>query len=140
MKKIVLLAIIIGFIFAKDDKYLIFVNKLVNYNFELEKLKKIKAPFEVKVSIKEKQNTQKVLVKKIKIDLIAIFNNKAYIKLSEFLGDQLIKTKKEWVKIGDKIYKCKVTKIMEDKVIFNCKDKKLVKSLNKKIPGLKELK
>ena len=136
MKKIILILGMTLLLFAQDDKYLTYVNKLVNYNFELRNVEDRKAPFEIKITTKNtKQNIQKILVKKVKIDLLSIFDNQAYIKIDEYLGDQLIKTQKKRVKIGDRVYKCKVVKITLDKVIFKCKNKKLVKSLNKKIPG-----
>jgi len=142
MKKIVVFFVINIFLFAKSDKYLTYVNKLVNYNFELKNIEGRKAPFEIKKIVKKtnKKNIQNILVKKIKIELISIFNNQAYIKIKEFLGDQLIKSENKWVKVGDKVSKCKVNKITKDKIIFKCNNKILIKSLNKKIPGLKEVK
>jgi hypothetical protein len=141
MKKLLFILGITLLLFAQDDKYLTYVNKLVNYNFELRNVEDRKAPFEIKITPKNtKQNIQKILVKKVKIELLSIFDKQAYIKIDEYLGDQLLKTQKKWVKIGDKIYKCKVEQITLDKVIFKCKNKKLVKSLNKKIPGFKESK
>jgi len=141
MKKIVLLLGFALFLFAQDDKYLTYVNKLVNYSFELKNIEDKKAPFEIKLAQSAaKQNIKKLLVKRIKIELISIFDNQAYIKISEYLGDQLIKTEKKWVKVGDRVYKCKVVKITTDRVVFRCGKKTLIKSLNKKILGFKESK
>jgi hypothetical protein len=141
MRKIILIISFFAFLYAQDDKYLAYVNRLVNYNFELKNLENVKTPFEIKTLSKtSKQNIQKILVKKIKIELISILDNQAYFKIDEFLGEQLIKTEKKWVKKGDKIYNCKVETITLNKVILRCKDKKLVKTLDKKIPGFKESK
>ncbi len=141
MKKIILIMGFFLFLLAQDDKYLTFVNKLVNYNFELRNVEDRTAPFEIKIINKSKgQNIQKLLVKKVKIDLLSIFNNQAYVKVDEYLGDQLIKTQKKWIKVGDKIYNCKLAKITIDKAVFKCGKKALIKSLNKKIPGFKEIK
>jgi len=139
MKKILLLFIGI-FLFAKSDIYLDYVNKLVNYGFELKNLKTDKAPFEIKIdkNIKYKNSVERTLVKKIKIELLSIFNNQVYLKIDEYLGDQLIKTQKKWLKKSDRIYNCKIIKISLEKVILKCGKKILIKSLNKKIPGFKE--
>jgi len=139
MKKILLLFIGI-FLFAKSDIYLDYVNKLVNYGFELKNLKTDKAPFEIKIdkNIKHKNSVERTLVKKIKIELLSIFNNQVYLKIDEYLGDQLIKTQKKWLKKSDRIYNCKIIKISLEKVILKCGKKILIKSLNKKIPGFKE--
>jgi hypothetical protein len=125
------------FVFAQQDIYLQYVNKLVNYNFELNDKETKRAPFEEKVI---KAKIQKTLTKTIKIHLLSIFDKKAYLKIDEYLGDQLIKKWKKWVKVGDKIYKCRVSKITFNTVIIKCPRKTLVKTINQKIPGFKEIK
>jgi hypothetical protein len=141
MKKVIFVISFFMFLYAQNDKYLNYVNKLVNYNFELKNLKDRNSPFEIKIAPEiSKQNIQKILLKRIKIDIISIFNNQAYLKIDKFLGEQLIKTEKKWVKKGDKIYTCKVESITLNKVILKCKNRILVKSLDKKIPGFKESK
>jgi hypothetical protein len=141
MKKLIIFLGIV-FLFAQDDKYLMYVNKLVNYHFDLKNITDKEAPFEIKIKKTSSSNVtiEKVLVKRIKIDLLSIFNNSAHIKIEEYLGDQLIKSETKWVKEGDKIYECRVAKITLTKVVLKCKNKVLVKTLNKKIPGFKEIK
>jgi len=141
MKK--LIVILIGiFAFAQiNDQYLNYTNKLVNYQIKLKNVEKISPPFElVPNQFVLKNKEKKVIRKVIKVELISIFNNKAYVVLKEYLGSQLVSVKRRWVKIGDKIDKCKVANITTDTLIIRCKDRKIVKSLNKKIPFFKEQK
>ncbi len=137
MKKIILLSGLLVFLFAGEDKYLMYVNKLVNYNFTLNNVEDKKAPFEIKISNKNNK-IKKTLEKRVKIKLITIFDNKAKLKFSTYLGEQLIKTETKWVKRGDKVYGCKVTKLNSTNIVLKCKNKTLLKSLDKQIPGFKE--
>jgi hypothetical protein len=137
MKKLILIIGLLTAVFAQDDKYLMYVNKLVNYNFELKEIDS-KAPFEIRV-IKNKKTIERILVKRIKIDLLSIFDNQARVKVKVYLGEQLIKTYKKWVKPGDKLYNCKVAKITLTKLVLKCKNRTLVKTINTKIPNIKEI-
>ncbi len=133
MKRFVFLGLIV-FSFAQD-KYLVYVNKLINYHFDL-KANNIKAPFEIKMI--NKKVIRQISSKKVDIDLLSIFNNEAYVNVKIFLGNQLIKHYKKWVKVGDEIYGCKIIKITNVKVILKCKDKIRIETLNRKIPQIKE--
>jgi hypothetical protein len=142
MKKIIFLIISV-FLFAVDEEYLDITNKLVNYQIKLENIANINPPFEIKrapiLNFAPKEE-KRVVRKIIKIDLISIFNNKAYVLIREFLGEQLVKSTKKWLRVGDKIGKCRVKKITNDKLYLACPNKMLIKSLNKKIPFFKESK
>ena len=134
MRKLVIFFISI-YIFAKSDIYVDYVNKIINYNFNLD-IQKIHSPFFIpntKSKIK-----QKTLQKIIKIDLISIFNKKAYIKITTYLGNQVVKVKKRWVKVGDKIASCNIVNITFTSLILNCGNKKIIKSVDKKIINIKE--
>jgi len=143
MKKLIIVfGIIVSFLYSDSvtQKYLEYTNKIVNYNFDLKHFEDIHPPFEPVVKIvngKEVKNN-KVLVKTIKIHLLSIFNNQAHFLINVYLGDQLIKSYTKWVKVGSRISKCIIRKITLDKVILKCKNKILIKTLNKKIPGIKE--
>jgi len=144
MKKIIGLLFVINLMFGLNmDKYLNYSNSLFNYQFQLKEFDKIKEPFEPTINVvinnKKIQNV-KTLIRAIKIDLLSIFNNKAYINIKEYLGDQLIKNYKKWVKKGDKIGNCKVSVITFEKVVFKCKNKILIKTLYIQIPQIKETK
>jgi len=144
MKKFVLIFVSLSLVIASKTKvYLNYANDLVNYNFELKGFNKIKEPFEQNNTVaiingKEVKSNQ-ILTKSIKKTPLLIFDNKAYIDIKEYLGGQLIKEYKKWVKKGDKIGKCKVFLVTFDKVIFSCRGKKEIKTLNKKTPQIKEM-
>ncbi len=143
MKKIIFLFfMLIGIIFAKDiDRYLNYTNQLLNYQFNLNGFNNIKAPFEPEIHIinGKRIKNAKILLKTINVNLLAVFNNKAYVLIKEYLGDQLIKKYRKWIKIGDKIGDCKVSSIYFQKIVLKCNNKILVKTLYKKIPGIKEI-
>jgi hypothetical protein len=129
---------------TEQDLYLNYANKVINYEFTLKGLDKIKSPFYVK-KIKKvyksrnqyiKQNVQKV----IKLELMSIFDNRAYIKIEEFLGEKLVSTNKKWIKKGDKVFGCKLVKLTETNAVFKCKNKTLNKTLNAKLPMLRDSK
>ena len=122
--------------------YLDYANKLVYYGFNLDGFDKIHAPFEpvIKIVNGKKIKETKTLLKSINITLLTVFNNQAYVLIKEYVGDQLIKSYKKWVAINDNIGDCKVAKIKLSKVVLKCKNQTLVKTLNKKIPGIKETK
>jgi len=127
----------------KNDVYLDYTNKVINYEFSIDDLDKIKAPFYsvAEQKIVKKRVTQKIEVNKVvKIDLMSIFDNKAYIKINEYIGDKLIKTEKKWIKVGDKVYGCKLIKLTESDAVLKCKNKILYKTLNQKIPLLRNSK
>jgi len=143
MKKLFLffLSAFICIAFAKDNKYLNYTSSLIHYNFELKNFNKINVPFEKKIIIKgvQKVNTFSGLEKKINIKLISVFNKNAYILINEYLGNKLIKSYKKWVKKGDTFEKYfTVKKIELNKIILKYKNKIILKTLNKKIPGIKE--
>lgn len=124
---------------AADNPYLNYTSALMHYSFELQNFKKIKSPFEVgNVNGVQKIRGHSLLKKKIKITLLSILNNSAYILIDEYLGDTLIKSNKKWVKKGDIFEKYyKVEKITLTKIILKFKNKIITKTLNKPIPGLK---
>lgn len=149
MRKLILLLMVINLFAKVDSKYLEYTRKLYDYHFELKDFDKIKSPFEIKAILKTKngkilpnkiaQNAK--LVRSIKFELLSIFNNSAYILIKNYLGDVLVNQEKRWVKKGDIIGdNCKVVLITTQKVVIKCKNKKIVKSLYKEIPGLKEIK
>ncbi len=142
MKKLVLLTAAVILFAQVNDQYLNYTNKLVNYQIKLNGIEKITPPFEVESNnvVFKNNKTKKIVRKIIKVDLVSILDKKAYIVLKEYLGSQLISVKKRWVKVGDKIDKCVVSGITLDKIIIRCKDRKIVKNLNKKIPFFKESK
>ncbi len=143
MKKIILILIIFNaLLFAKDiDKYLNYSNQLLNYQFQLKGFNSIKPPFEPEVNIinGKKVTNLKKLIKTIKVNLLSIFDKKAYVLIKIYLGNQFIKSYRKWVSVDDKIGDCKVSSIYFEKLILKCKNKTLIKSLNKKIPQIKEI-
>ena len=143
MKKIVMILIsaLFSVVTASEiDKYLNYSNQLLNYQFELKGFNTITAPFEPELKIVNGKRVKsvKTLIKTIKVDLLSIFDKRAYVLIKEYLGDQLVKRYRKWIKTGDKIGSCKVSVITFDKIVLKCKDKKLVKTLYKKIPNIKE--
>jgi len=140
MKKILIIFSL--FLIIKADsvtnQYLEYTNKLVNYNLLLRNFDKIHSPFEKDYIIVKKKVKAKKLVKIIHINLLSVFNKKAYVLIQVYLGNQLIKSYKKWLKIGDKIDTCKLTKVEFSKIIFKCKNKKLIKTLNVKNLNIKE--
>jgi len=142
MKKIiVIVGIIVSFLYSDSitQEFLEYTNKIINYNFDLKHFEEINPPFEPVVRIvngKEMKNKE-TLIKTIKIDILSIFNKQAYFLINVYLGDQLIKSYTKWIKEGSKISNCIVKKITLNSVFLQCKNKKLIKTLNKKIPGLR---
>jgi nanoRNase/pAp phosphatase (c-di-AMP/oligoRNAs hydrolase) len=134
MRKILFLIIGVFLIASTTEKFLDYTNKLVTYNFELKNIDKIKSPFykSQKLTFLKNKKINKNVKKIIHISLISIFNDMAYIKIDEFMGDELIKTYKKWVKKNDIIKKCKVENIYSDKLILKCGKKLLIKQLNTK--------
>jgi len=142
MKKVILIFTLFLIINADNttNQYLEYTNKLVNYNLLLKNFDKVHSPFEKDYIIVKKKVKAKKLVKIIHINLLSIFNKKAYVLIQVYVGNQLIKSYKKWLKIGDKIDTCKLTKVTFTKIIFKCKDKKLVKTVNKIKLNIKEVK
>ena len=144
MKKIVTILIFFYIGYAKDNinkvqnQYLNYTNKIINYYFKLD-LDNIKSPFYNSQSKKIISHIKNIENKEIiKIDLISILNNQAYIKIEKYLGDKLITINKKWIKLNQKIYKCKLVKLTDIKAIFKCRNKILIKSINKKLLFKKE--
>lgn len=144
MKKIITILIFFYIGYAKDninkvqDQYLNYTNKIINYYFKLD-LDNIKSPFYNSQSKKIVSHIKSIENKEIiKIDLISILNNQAYIKIKKYLGDKLITINKKWIKLNQKIYKCKLVKLTNIKAIFKCRNKILIKSINKKLLFQKE--
>jgi len=138
MKKLFILIFCFYIGNAKDDintvqnQYLNYTNKIINYYFKLD-LDNIKSPFynpQSKTIVSHIKNIENKEI--IKIDLISILNNKAYIKVEKYLGDKLLTTNKKWLKLNQKIYNCKLIKLTDIKAIFKCGNKTLIKSINKK--------
>ena len=142
MKKLLfLIGVLVCTLFGSNNKYLNYTSELVHYHFELKQFNKIKPPFEKKIIIKGAQKIKVFsgLEKRINIKLISIFNKSAYILINKYLGNKLIKSYKKWVKKGDVFEKYyKVKKIILDKIILEYKSKIITKTINKKIPGIKE--
>ncbi|GAB6073905.1 hypothetical protein [Nautilia lithotrophica] len=144
MKKLVLLIGIISLMFGKGntqkDIYLEYTNKVINYEFNINNLNKVKSPFyEPPKFFPGTQNSKNVQIKKrVKITLLSIFENKAYIKVEEYLGEQLVAVIKKWISINDKIYDCRLSKLTDTDAVFKCSDKTLYKTINKKIPMLRD--
>ncbi|AZV46961.1 hypothetical protein C3L23_06650 [Nautilia sp. PV-1] len=145
MKKLTLIAGIIAFIYAKGatqkDIYLDYTNKIINYEFNIKNLSKVKSPFYAPPKYfpgaqASSKNAQ--IKKRVKITLLSVFGNKAYIKIQEYLGEQLIKITKKWIKLNEKIYDCRLSKLTETDAVFKCKDKTLYKTINQKIPMLRD--
>ena len=143
MKKLILL--LLGsfiILMAKENKYLEYTNALMHYNFELKGFKKIKVPFEEEGELNGSQRIKgrhSLLEKKINVTLLAILNNSAYIQIDEYIGDSLIKSYKKWVKEGEEFEKYyKVKKITLSKIVLIFKNKIITKTINQKIPGIKE--
>ena len=128
-----------------------YVKGILDYHFKLDKFAYIKAPFfEKKVRIVnsdikndkkhkiEPENSVKdnrvKLEKRTTIKLILILSNRAYVKIDEYLGNAIINETKRWVKVGDKIGKCRVLKITNTDIFIKCKREIIHKSLNIKLP------
>ena len=132
--------------YAKNDtntvqnQYLNYTNKIINYYFKLD-LDKIESPFYNPKPRKIISNIKNIENKEIiKINLISVLNNQAYIKVEKYLGDKLITTNKKWLKLNQKIYNCKLIKLTNIKATFKCGNKILIKSINKKLLFKKESK
>lgn len=143
MKKLFLFmtVILISTLLARDNKYLNYTSALLHYKFELKNFNKIKAPFEEKFILKNAQKikTHSLLEKRIDIKLISIFNKSAYIIIDKYLGNKLIKSYKKWIKTGDTFEKYyKVKKITLNSIVLKYKNKLIIKTLNKKMQGIKE--
>ncbi|GAX87291.1 conserved hypothetical protein [Lebetimonas natsushimae] len=134
MRKILFLIIGVFLIASTNEKYLEYTNKLVTYNFELKNIDKIKSPFyKIKKPIfLNNKKINKNIKKIIHISLLSVFNDTAYIKIDEYMGDELINTYKKWVKKNDKIKNCRVENIYSDKIVIKCGKKQLIKKLNVK--------
>ena len=150
MKKLILkLVFIITVIFAQEnaqqtntqkDIYLDYTNKIIDYKFSIKNINKIKSPFYAlpKFTTDTVGNKKNIRIKKlVKITLLSIFEKKAYIKIEEYLGEQLINIKKRWVSLNDRIYDCRLIKLTDTDAYFKCGDKTLYKTVNAKIPMLR---
>lgn len=145
MKRVIsILFIMFISIYAKDiNKYLNFTNQLINYHITLNNFNKIKSPFELntpKIINGKKVKNIKGFAKIVRVKLLSTFDKRAYVLIKVYVGDQLIKQYRKWVKIGDKIENCKVSSVYFQKLILKCNNKTLIKTLYKKIPGIKEIK
>jgi len=142
MKRIVIvLGIVITVVLANNaqkDKYLEYTNKIVNYEFVIKDLDKIKSPIYEKKSFNNGSKSKVNVKRRVKITLLSIFDNKAYVKIEEFLGEELKNVNKKWLSKNSKIYDCKLVKLNTTNVVFKCKNKILKKSVNKKFFGLRD--
>jgi len=135
MKKVISIMFFLS-LFANDvNKYIDYSHKLFNYHFDLNL--NIKPPFEVKRITKGKINNF-YLSKRIDFELLSILNNSAYLEIKEYMGDKLIKKYKKWTKVGEKIGDCQIYKIYFNKIYFKCGNKDEIKTLDLKIPQIKE--
>jgi len=126
---------------TQKDIYLDYTNKIINYEFNIKNINKIKSPFYeppkfLPGPVGSKKNVR--IKKRVKITLLSIFENKAYIKIDEYLGEQLIRVEKRWISLNDKIYDCRLTKLTDTDAYFKCSDKTLYKTINTKIPMLRD--
>ena len=130
MKKIILLLVVIFLYAVSKEEFLDYTNKLVTYNFELKNIEKINSPF---YRLKKYNFFKNKAIKKIvRISLISVFNNNALIKVDEYMGEELVKKYKKWIKMGDKIENCYVKKIYVNKITLKCGKKLLTKNINTK--------
>ena len=137
MKRILIFFILSITIYANQkDIYLNYTYKIINYHFKLKDLNKIKTPFYK--PHKYVYNNEKKQTQKIEIELLSIFNNKALVIINKYINEELISTKKVWLKKNDKIENCKLIKITDTEVYFNCNNKILYKTLNIKIPKIRD--
>ena len=128
---------------TQKDIYIDYANKVINYEFNIKNINKLKSPFYERPKSKslseyagDKKNIR--IKKRVKIILLSIFENKAYIKIEKYLGEQLIRVEKRWISLNDKIYDCKLTKLTDIDAYFKCPNKTLYKTVNTKIPMLRE--
>ena len=155
MKKLVILLLAINIIFAQNteqnnsilqnnqkDKYLEYTNKIITFGFELKNIEKIRSPFyNVAKGIKIYHNYNSAKMKKsVKITLLSILGKQAYVKIDVYLGEQLIKTNKKWIRLNDKIYDCRLIKLTYTDAYFKCGKRTLYKTINKKILKLRDTK
>jgi len=147
MKKTVFIVVLLfSVLYGSDsqrDIYLEYTNKVINYEFNIKHLNDIKSPFYHRPNpvLDEKTNPKAVQAKKrVMITLISIFENRAYVKIQEYLGEQLVSVKRKWITINDKIYDCMLVKLTDTDAVFKCKNKTLYKTINQKIPMLRDSK
>ena len=142
MKKLIFIFLAVLLFAADKNEYLEMTNKLMNYHLKLDGVVTIKSPFEYKQPAAQDTQApvqQYTARKIIKIEVVSIFDRKAYILIEKYLGTQLVSKTKKWVKPGDKIEECKILNVTDSKVTIRCKGKTLVKSVNIKNPFSKEL-
>jgi len=144
MKKLILLFGIISLVVIKantqKDIYLEYTNKIINYEFNLNNLNEVKSPFyEKRKNFPNSHNAKNIQIKeRVKITLLSIFGNKAYIKVEKYLGEQLVSVIKKWINVNDKVYDCRLFKLTDTDAVFKCSDKTLYKTINQKIPMLRD--
>ena len=143
MKRILISVLILSFLFAfakeknNNDMYLNYVDKVVNYNFKIKDLKKLKTPFYVPKIYKSNMKPHNRPVKRYtKLKLLSILSDKAYIKVDVYLGLQLIDSYKKWLSLNQSVNDCKLIKLNFTKAVFKCNDGLLVKELNHKLKNL----
>jgi len=134
MKKVIMLFLGIILYASSNEEFLDYTNKLVTYNFELKHIDKMKSPFykPKKFIFFKNKMINKNIKKIVHITLFSIFNNSALIKIEEYMGDEIVKRYKKWVKTGDKIENCYIKTIYFNKMILKCGRKILVKKINEK--------
>jgi hypothetical protein len=144
MKKLILLTGFLSLVFSEGttqkDIYLDYTNKVINYIFNIDDIEKVKSPFyePQKFIPGVRVGKKNVRIKKsVNITLLSIFEDRAYIKVEEYLGEQLVSVKKKWLKLNDEIYDCKLTKLTDTDAVFKCTDRTLYKTINQKIPMLR---
>jgi len=146
MKRVVSILLLGILAFGAEEKsvkdlYLEYANKVISYSFKIDGLEDIKSPFYQPPSAKKVTKIKKVPVKKsVRITLLSIFMNKAYIRIDEYLGAQLVGSVKKWIGLNDKIYDCKLIKLTATDAVFKCSKRMLFKTINQKIPRLRDSK
>lgn len=139
MKKLMFMIIISVVLFAlNSDTYLTYTNKLIHYGFNLKNFDKMHIPFEIQRPEKNANIRMKTINKFYKTILLSVLNNRACFLIKEYFDNRLIREYKKWVSVNDKIGKCVIIKISFSKTVLKCKHKLLIKTLDKKILGLKE--
>jgi hypothetical protein len=143
MKKIASIILIFSFLSAaggiknKNNQFLNYVDKTVNYSFEIKGLKNLQTPFYVPKSYLPNSKRIEEVKKYVELSLMSIFLNKAYMKVDVYLNSQLINTYKKWVSLNQSVYNCKLIKLNFTSAVFKCGKRLLIKELNHKLKNLK---
>ncbi len=128
MKKSMFLIVFTNLAFAEEN-YARYIDKIINYHYEIRNLNNIRTPFYEPIKCDFVKNR----ITKIKISLLSIFENKAYVKIERYYAQKLISATKKWINVKEKINNCELLKLNNTDAIFKCNDKILYKTTNKEI-------